>query len=96
MPSPLLVAAVGAAAAGVFSMLGRQFRAYGTGQRSYVSLLEGNLWLTAIYLVVVCVGSSALLTFLVDGSQVVFWSILAGFVLFVAAVTSWCLARKRR
>ena len=96
MPSPFVVAAIGVAAAGFFSVAGRQFRAYGTGQPSYVSVLEGRWWLAAIVIAVASVTSSALLTFLTDGSARTFWTILGGFALFAVVISSWCMVRSRR
>lgn len=95
MTSPVVVAAIGIAAASLFGALGRQFRAYANGQRSDVSRLQGNVWLTAAFILIICTGTSAVLTFLVDGSEAVFWSILAAFAVFVAAIFCWSLARKR-
>lgn len=96
MPSPVVVAAIGIAAASLFGALGRQFRAYSNGQRSYLSRLQGNAWLTAAYVLIICTGTSAVLTFLVDGSEAVFWSILSLFAVFVAAIFCWFLVRKRQ
>ena len=96
MPGPVVVAAVGLAAAGFFSVFGRQFRAYGTGQRSYVALLEGRWWLAAILIAVLSVASSGLLAFLTDGSATTFWVFLGGFAALSVAIITWVLARAKR
>jgi len=89
MASPFVVAAIGVAAAGFCSVAGRQFRAYGTGQPSYASRLEGRRGLAAIVMAIASVVSSAVLTFLTDGSATTFWTILAGFAVFSVAISWW-------
>ena len=96
MPSPLVVAAVGSVAAVFVSVIGREFRAYGSGKASYLSVLEGRLWLAAIVVAIAIVGSSALLTFLSEGSTSTFWAILAGFAAASVGMMWWCVARVRR
>ena len=96
MVSSVMVGAIGVAAASVFGAIARQFRAYQSGKPSYLSALQGNAWLTGVFILLVNVGSSALLTFLLDGSLAVFWSIFAGFAVFIAAVFGWLYSLKRR
>ena len=96
MANPLIVAGIGAVAATVFGALGRQFRAYGSGNPSYLSALQGNPWLAGLYCVVVTVLMSALVTFLLDGTIETLLGILAVFVLFAAAVFGWLFLLKRR
>jgi len=95
MPSPFVVAAVGLAVAGLASAASQQFRAYGSGKPSYLSIFEGRLWLAAIVVAITIVGSSALLTFLSDGSARTFWTILACCAALSVAMT-WWLVRARR
>ncbi len=97
MAPVLVVAAIGVAPAGVFGALGRQFKAYGNGQATYLSRLEGNLWLLITYIVILSAVASGLITVLVNGSATVFGLIFLAFALF-AGVVSWSLwaySRKR-
>jgi hypothetical protein len=94
--SPLAVAAIGVAAASGFSVISRQFKAYGDGQGSYLSLLEGNGRLTALFMVVVSLGGAAMMTVVADGSLKMFCSIVGAFALFSAVVLWWGWSRKRK
>src|SRR4051794_7081409 len=73
MASPLVNAAIFLAVAGVTSAAGRQFRARAEGKPTYLSFLDGRLWLVAILVVATVAVTSGLVTIVNDGSAVMFW-----------------------
>jgi len=94
--NPVVVAAIGLAAAALAAPLGRSFLKYGEGKPSYVGNLEGRYFLAAILMILLAAVGSAVLAFLIDGSLARFWWIFLAFLIWGLVVFTFLFARSRK
>ena len=94
--SPFVVAAVGLTAAGLFSVMNRQFTNYAKRRPAYLRSVEGRPGVAAVLMVAGAAIGSALITFLSGGSLLLFVGLAGTFIACGAAFMIVGFIRQRK